>query len=74
MIEIIVQVLPLMIRKGSDQKEFRKNFINNFINHSKKIIEQKTLTKIYESQKYNYLKENKVIKQLSGKIDQYEEI
>ncbi len=38
-------------------KQNYENFINNFINHSKRIIKSKALIELYESQKYNYLKD-----------------
>ena len=39
MMEIIVQVLPNIIKKSSDPKEFKKSFVKNFVKFAKEFIE-----------------------------------
>ena len=46
--EIIVQVLPNIIKKISDPKEFKKYFVRNFVHFSLEDIESEALKRIYK--------------------------
>ncbi|CAD8072777.1 unnamed protein product [Paramecium sonneborni] len=72
MMEIIVQVLPLMIVKATEIINLRQTFINNCSLMLKELLNSKSLIKIYQQQQNKLLKQSDILQktQFNNQINQ----